>query len=114
LDLIEESVYRHRIVVRSDALMENHYHMIVQTPEANLSAAMQWLGVSCSRDWGRDLALHIGRRKGGMKLRELGEKAGAMDYGSVAIALHRFGKKLKEHPPLRTAHQKIQKLIVIK
>ena len=49
-----------------------------------------------------------------MKLRKLGEKAGAMDYGSVAIALHRFGKKLKEHPPLRTAHQKIQKLIVIK
>jgi hypothetical protein len=70
----------------------------------------------CDRygDWGRDLARHIGRREGGMKLRELGEKAGAMDYGSVAIALHRFGKKLKEHPPLRTAHQKIQKLIVIK
>ena len=56
----------------------------------------------------------FGRREGQMKSRELGEKAGAMDYGSVAIALHRFGKKLKEHPPLGTAHQKIQKLIVKK
>jgi len=26
--------------------MDNHYHLLVQTPQANLSAAMQWLGVS--------------------------------------------------------------------
>jgi hypothetical protein len=27
-------------------LMDNHYHLIIETPEANLSRAMQWLNVS--------------------------------------------------------------------
>ncbi len=30
----------------SFCLMTNHYHLIVETPEANLSRAMQWLNVS--------------------------------------------------------------------
>jgi len=48
LELMEESVHRHRLLVRSYALMGNHYHLILETPEANLSAAMQWLAVSYS------------------------------------------------------------------
>ena len=34
--------------VHAYVLMENHYHLLVSTPRANLSAAMQWLGVSYS------------------------------------------------------------------
>lgn len=34
--------------VHSFVLMDNHYHLLVQTPHANLSAGMQWLGVSYS------------------------------------------------------------------
>ena len=48
LDLIEESVHRHRLRIHCYTLMDNHYHLIVETPLANLSVAMQWLGVSYS------------------------------------------------------------------
>jgi len=48
LDLLEESVRRHRLQVHSDALMDNHYHLLVGTPEANLSESMRWRGVSYS------------------------------------------------------------------
>ena len=48
VDLLGELVGRHRLVLHSYGLMENHYHLIVETPEANLSRAMQWLGVSYS------------------------------------------------------------------
>jgi REP element-mobilizing transposase RayT len=30
-------------------LMTNHYHMLVETPEANLSRAIQWVNVSYAR-----------------------------------------------------------------
>ena len=28
--------------------MDNHFHLLLETPEANLSRTMQWLGVSYS------------------------------------------------------------------
>jgi hypothetical protein len=40
-------------------------------------------------DWGRALALWVGRRYGGLSLRELGREAG-MDYGAVAMLVRRF------------------------
>jgi hypothetical protein len=63
-------------------------------------------------DWGRDLALYIGRRDGGMKLKDLGEKAGGMDYSSVAMAVHRIGQNLEEKPELTRAYRKVNRLIV--
>lgn len=42
LELLAEMRERYRIVVHAYVLMTNHYHAIVQTPEANLSAGMQW------------------------------------------------------------------------
>src|ERR1051325_3071469 len=32
----------------ADVWMPNHYHLLVETPEANLSLAMQWLNLSYS------------------------------------------------------------------
>lgn len=46
LELLALLVERYRIVVHAYALMSNHYHLILQTPEANLSAAMQWFATS--------------------------------------------------------------------
>ena len=40
-------------------------------------------------DWGRDLVLYLGRKRGGLKLRELGELAGKIDYRSVGAAVQR-------------------------
>ena len=45
-------------------------------------------------DWGRDLVLYLGRKECGLKLQELGEAVGGIDYGSVAAAVHRFAGRL--------------------
>ena len=39
---------RFGVLVHAYALMPNHYHLLVQTPEANLSQAIQWLNASYS------------------------------------------------------------------
>lgn len=46
LELLGEMVTRYRVVIHAYALMDNHWHGVVQTPEANLSGAMQWLHFS--------------------------------------------------------------------
>jgi len=46
--LLAETVERFRFRVHAYCLMSNHYHALLQTPEANLSQGMQWLGVSYS------------------------------------------------------------------
>ncbi len=38
-------------------------------------------------DWSRDLALYLGQRRCGIKLKELGKLAGGIDYGSVSGAI---------------------------
>ena len=48
LELLGQTTDRFALVVHAYTMMDNHYHLIVQTPQANLSAAMQWLGVSYS------------------------------------------------------------------
>lgn len=48
LELLEEMSARYGVLVHAYVLMDNHYHLILQTPEANASAAMQWLNVSYS------------------------------------------------------------------
>ena len=45
-DLLAAAVERYRIVIHAFVQLENHYHLIAQTPEANLSQAIQWLNVS--------------------------------------------------------------------
>src|SRR2546425_3828682 len=44
--LLEEVVERYGIRMHAYVLLDNHYHLLVRTPQANLSAAMQWLGQS--------------------------------------------------------------------
>ncbi len=48
LRLLGEAVERYRFIVHAYCLMDNHYHAIIQTPDANLSRGMQWLGLSYS------------------------------------------------------------------
>lgn len=51
LELLWEMPERFGVVLRGYALMGNHYHLVIETPEANLSRARAFL---------RDCA-HVGR-----------------------------------------------------
>ena len=46
VELLGEMVGRYGVRLHVYVLMHNHYHLVVQTPQANLSRAMQWLNVS--------------------------------------------------------------------
>ena len=46
LELLEEMVERYRVQMHAYVLMDNHFHLVVRTPDANLSRSMQWLNLS--------------------------------------------------------------------
>jgi len=46
LDILGKMVERFKVEVHAYVLMKNHYHLLIRTKEANLSRAIQWLGVS--------------------------------------------------------------------
>jgi len=46
LQYLAITVERFSIVIHSYCLMSNHFHLLIQTQEANLSKAIQWLNVS--------------------------------------------------------------------
>jgi REP element-mobilizing transposase RayT len=48
LELLAEATERFGIRIHAYVLMENHYHLLLETPEANLSRVMQWVNVSYS------------------------------------------------------------------
>ena len=48
LDTLGKMVQRFKLELHAYVLMKNHFHLLVHTKEANLSRAIQWLGVSYS------------------------------------------------------------------
>ena len=46
LKLLAEASERFALRVHAYVLMDNHFHLLVETPEANLSRTMQWINVS--------------------------------------------------------------------
>ncbi len=46
LEYIKEAKKKYGILVHSYVLMSNHYHLIIETPNANLSKAMQYINGS--------------------------------------------------------------------
>src|SRR4051812_18662427 len=67
VDVLADFPSRFDVRVHAYALMPNHYHLLLQTPKANLSQAVQWLNVSYSiwfnRKHGRVGPLFQGRFK---------------------------------------------------
>ncbi len=47
-DTLGKTVERFKLEIHAYVLMKNHYHLLVRTTEANLSRAIQWLGVNYS------------------------------------------------------------------
>ena len=83
LDLLFGMIERYSVEVHAYVLMGNQYHLIVRTPEANLSAAVQWLNVA----------------------------AGRMDYAAVAAAIRRFKGKMAKDEGLRDQSQGVLRQI---
>ena len=48
VEILAELPERHGVLVHASVLMDNHYHLLLETPEANLGRACQWLNVSFS------------------------------------------------------------------
>ena len=46
LELLSELGERFGVRVHAYVLMDNHYHLLLETPEANLSRAMHWVNAS--------------------------------------------------------------------
>ena len=46
IGLLGELVSRYGIILHAYVLMDNHYHLLIETPEGNASRALQWLNVS--------------------------------------------------------------------
>jgi REP element-mobilizing transposase RayT len=45
LDLVAEMVSRFRVRLHCYVLMDNHYHLLLELTDANLSRAVQWLNL---------------------------------------------------------------------
>jgi REP element-mobilizing transposase RayT len=48
VELLEGMVERYRIILHAYVLMVNHYHLLIESPEGNVSRALQWLNTSYS------------------------------------------------------------------
>jgi REP element-mobilizing transposase RayT len=61
MGLVEQLPERFRLEVHAFALMDNHYHLVVHTPQPNLSDAMRWLNVSYSSryNWAHKETGHV-------------------------------------------------------
>jgi len=51
VDLVQELSERFNIDVYAYVLMGNHYHLLLKTPDANLSKGMQWFGTTYTRQF---------------------------------------------------------------
>jgi REP element-mobilizing transposase RayT len=49
LNLVGEMGERFQVHLHAYVLMANHYHLLLELPEGNLSGGMQWLNVSYSQ-----------------------------------------------------------------
>lgn len=123
LKLLGEMASRHRVEIHAYVLMGNHYHLLIRTPEANASQAIQWLNVSYSIWWNRRHcrcgSLFQGRFKGvvvegGGWLLRLSEY---LHLNPVAIQKLDMGKRNKgaenrgwRKPTMETARRRLEAL----
>ena len=101
-----------RLRLHAYVLMANHFHLLVEVLEGNLSVAMQWLQTSysmCHGDWGTDLARYLGRKECGLGLKALGATLGGVDYATVSAAIKRVKGRLTKDPDFALQVQQIQR-----
>lgn len=60
-------------------------------------------------DWGRHLALLLGRRESDLKLAELGELGGSLDYPTVRSAVTKAIARVGKHGEFQKVYAPAQK-----
>ena len=63
-------------------------------------------------DFGREMVFWLARQEGGLRLREIGEKAEGINYRSVDSALRRFERRLQADPSLQRSLEKVQRQLL--
>jgi REP element-mobilizing transposase RayT len=58
LEYLQAAVERYGLRIHTYCLMTNHYHLLVETPEANLSRAIKWVNVSYASYFNRKRQRH--------------------------------------------------------
>lgn len=58
LEYLQAAVERYGLRIHTYCLMTNHYHLLVETPEANLSRAIKWVNVSYAGYFNRKRQRH--------------------------------------------------------
>jgi hypothetical protein len=99
--------------------MDNHYHGIVQTPDANLSQAMQWFHGAYAAWYNArhnrvgPLFLWAARRFCGLTLREMGVAVGGMNSAAVSTALKRFERRAVEAQDLKALQARMVAMLIV-
>lgn len=76
---------------------------------------LEWSGFADRRgDWGRDMALHFGRMRCGLTLKELGEQAGGLGVPAVAKAAERMAVRLKTDRALQRSAARVLRILETK
>ena len=65
-------------------------------------------------DRGRDLVLYVGRTVCGLKLAELAREAGLREYGTVAMAVKRYGANLRKDARAQKELRGVMKMLKFK
>jgi putative transposase len=82
-ELLAATVERYELVLHAWCVLSNHFHLVVQVPHANLSAAMQWFkGTQAQKvNWRHGLQDHVyGRRFGARHIRSDGDFINVCEY----------------------------------
>jgi REP element-mobilizing transposase RayT len=122
LGLLAERPDRFAIEVHAFVLMDNHYHLLLRTTEANLSQAVRWLNVSYAVkfNWahrlrgtvfqGRFKSVVIQGDEAAVKLARYIHlnpvRIGGL--GAAAQAVKRFGRAMTEDPERRRFVSKLK------
>ncbi len=97
LEKLEQTVERHRLKIHVYVLMRNHYHLLIETPDANLSKAMHDLNASYA-NWYRSKYNLIGSIFQGRYKAILVEKDEYMLALSVYIHLNPVRAGIVKYP----------------
>jgi hypothetical protein len=110
LNLVAELPERFGLEVHTFVLMDNHYHLLLRTTEANLSDAVrspweEW--AERHGDWGRDAAMYVSVPHGRMRLAEVVRAVKGLRYQAAARAVKRFGEAIAQDPERRRFASKL-------